>query len=204
MNPPLRGSCDHASLIKHTKIKRTKELRPAGTPKDRSPASRSSPWISCCESLAAHRFVVLAFLCKPVTLHAIPFCVVTVIRSFSLVVRVPSCVLHVAPGLLSFALDLLCRSFNLSLGVARPLAHLALRASGCIVHSALYRVLVHSIFPPWVIDFSFVPERAGLLQLDFAFNSECRQISLEIRPPACAPLPTGVSIQRPPAQEASE
>src|ERR1700685_3307746 len=52
-------------------------------------------------------------------------------------------VLHLAHHLLRFALDLLSCAFDLGIGVARPLADLALRTSCGIVDCTFYAVLIH-------------------------------------------------------------
>jgi hypothetical protein len=50
--------------------------------------------------------------------------------SFGVVSGFSAGILHLAPGILHFALDLLGRAFGLALFIARPLAGLALDAAG--------------------------------------------------------------------------
>src|SRR5580698_1648566 len=54
-------------------------------------------------------------------------------------------IFRIAPGLLQFALHLLRSAFHLRIGVACPLANLALRAPCGIVHCALHSVLIHCV-----------------------------------------------------------
>src|ERR1035438_2495938 len=59
------------------------------------------------------------------------------------VMSIPECILHIAHDLFGFTFDLLRGAFDLSLGVSRPLANLALSAASSIVNCALYTVLIH-------------------------------------------------------------
>jgi hypothetical protein len=52
-------------------------------------------------------------------------------------------VFHVAHNLLRFALELLRGTFNLSVGISRPLADLTFRTSCRIVDCAFYLILIH-------------------------------------------------------------
>ena len=54
-----------------------------------------------------------------------------------LLIGVSRCILHSAPGLFGVALDLLLNALDLQIGVTRPLAKLALHASGSVVDRSL-------------------------------------------------------------------
>jgi len=57
---------------------------------------------------------------------------------------VPGRVLYRAPGLLRFALYLLCCALCLGVRVASPLSHLALCSPRGVVHCTLHPVLIHN------------------------------------------------------------
>jgi hypothetical protein len=76
----------------------------------------------------------------------------TVCVGLGAVLRIADGILHIAPRLLGFALDLLGGAFGLSLGVARPLADLTLRAAYCVVYCTLHSILVHNSTSWWLIE----------------------------------------------------
>jgi hypothetical protein len=56
---------------------------------------------------------------------------------------IPGSVLNFAPGLLGFSFDLLRGTFDLGIGVACPFSYLTPGASGRVINSAFYLVLIH-------------------------------------------------------------
>jgi hypothetical protein len=70
--------------------------------------------------------------------------------------RIAGRVFDVAHNLLRFAFHLLHCAFRLSVSVTRPLTHLALRATCCVVDCAFYLVLIHnlstSVEPVWLVE----------------------------------------------------
>jgi hypothetical protein len=86
--------------------------------------------------VAANRMLNPVLVALPLGFRiGIPICIIPIC--------VPGRILHIAPGLFRFPLDLLRGTLNLRVGVARPFAYLALDAPGRIVNRAFHSVLVH-------------------------------------------------------------